>query len=457
LKAATDKILGLVTISVACLSPLPYGSDGYGWVCLWLGIISLSLLLRVWSAPLPTNKKPILVVVTGGLALAGLVVLQVSPHVPTILEHPAWQTAANAGVSDVHGRIAIEASLPIYSLALPLAIIAAFLAGYLQAAQRSWCWSLIQAVTVAGLCYAALGIWLGIINPGYVLFERKIAYQTDFTGPFVNRNTAASFFGVCFLSAIVVAFRKWRQNWPMGYLSGRQKFLFLVQNLTSSSSWWSCAAAILLGSVLLTGSRAGAAFSLIAAITVFFLLVRKAAAPRRSLLIIGGAAGLVLVLHLFGTGSILTRVIEGINENGRYAGWASAWRIVADYPLFGTGLGTFKTVFPLYRLGDHGITQIWERAHSTPLEIAVELGVPAAISVIGMWCMAMAATLRSYLREPKTYAMPALGFGILLLTGLHSLVDFPLQVAGCAIPVAILLGAIFRQVLTVRRQPVVTG
>jgi O-antigen ligase len=369
------------------------------------------------------------------------------------LKHPAWKIAAESGISDVAGRIAIEAVAPIYALALPFAVLLAFLAGYLQAARRAWCWSLVKAFVIAGVTYASVGILLGVVHPGYVLFERKMAYANDFTGTFINRNTAADYFGVCLLAAATIAFREWRQNWPRGYLPTKEKVLLVVQNLTSGTAFWSLATAALLVAVLLTGSRAGTAFSAIALVVLLLLLIRKVGPARRSALIMATGLSALLVLHFYGTGNILTRVSEGLTENDRYRGWSSSLGLVKDYPLFGTGLGTFKIAFPGYRQNEHGIMQVWEQAHSTPLELAVELGLPALSVVLGLCGLAMIALFRGYLRESDSYAAPALGFSIMLLVGLHSLVDFPLQIPGCAIPIALVLGAIFRQSSKLNKLP----
>jgi len=439
------KIPGAIVIGVMGLAPLPYGSVEYGWVCIWLGMLAACILVRIWIAPPPSRKAPLLIVGLLGLGLIALARFQVSTWVPPSLTSPAWQVAAQNGIADVAGRVAIEADTPINALAMPMAALLAFLAGYLFADRRTWCLTLIRALVVSGFLYALLGIIVGISNPGYVLFEKKIAYQTDFTGTFVNRNTAAAYFGVCLLAALTLAFRAWRENWPGGYLPPRERFLFLTQNFASASSFWTIATAALLVAVLLTGSRAGMACSLGVASVLFVLLIRKRGRIRRRAVILGMIIVVGCIVQLFGSGNILTRVTEGFDENGRYAAWSSSWDIVKDFPVFGTGLGTFISVFPAYRKSEHGIMQIWERAHNTPLELAVELGLPATILISALWASTCVILFRAYRREPNAYALPALGLAVLLLAGLHSLVDFPLQIPGCAIPVGIVSGALFRQ------------
>lgn len=441
-----DKTSGVMLGAVVCLAPLPYGSDQYGWVCIWMGMLCAAVLLQLCIAQLPSRKAPLVTVSAIGFALVALAAFQLSDLVPSQFVHPAWSIASEHGIA-APGRIAVEAGAPLRALASPLAVLLAFVAGYLRADRRSQCWSLIKIFIISGVIYALLGIFVGVANPGYVLFERKIAYQEDFTGTFINRNTAASYFGVCLLAAGTIAFRAWRDNWPTGYLPAKERFLFLVRMLTSATILWILAVAVLLVAILLTGSRAGTATSAFSAFILLILLIRKIDQALRTAVLLAAIVAAVAIVQIFGAGNILKRVSEGFHENGRYDTWASSWNIVRDYPWFGTGLGTFKMAFPPYRQSDVGIMQIWEKAHSTPLEWAVELGLPAASVMTIVWIFAQFILLRKYLMEPHAYALPALGLGAMILIEVHSAVDFPMQIAGCAIPITVLLGAIFRQVL----------
>ena len=52
--------------------------------------------------------------------------------------------------------------------------------------------------------------------------------------------------------------------------------------------------------------------------------------------------------------------------------------MIADHPWFGTGLGTFVWSFPAYRSANISLWGVWDLAHSTPLELAADLGLPLA-------------------------------------------------------------------------------
>jgi O-antigen ligase len=84
---------------------------------------------------------------------------------------------------------------------------------------------------------------------------------------------------------------------------------------------------------------------------------------------------------------------------------------------------------------------VWDYAHSTILEIAVEMGLPvAAMVVIGALAsllVLVGAVLKS--KEPRRHSLAAIT-GIGVLSYLHSIIDFSLQIPGYLVVFGILLG-----------------
>ena len=107
--------------------------------------------------------------------------------------------------------------------------------------------------------------------------------------------------------------------------------------------------------------------------------------------------------------------------------------MIAERPWLGWGLGAFEAVFPTYRSAEVGSWGIWEMAHSTPLEIALELGLPVAAGLGGLWIVAGAILVRAaIMAAPAWNAGAGAALGVGLLGTLHSCVDFSLQVPGYA-------------------------
>jgi hypothetical protein len=84
---------------------------------------------------------------------------------------------------------------------------------------------------------------------------------------------------------------------------------------------------------------------------------------------------------------------------------------------------------------------IWETAHSTLLEIAVELGLPFAGLVVIAWIAALAVLVRGMWTRKRDVVIPMAAFCVAALSAAHSLPDFSLQIPGYSIVVFALLGA----------------
>ena len=106
----------------------------------------------------------------------------------------------------------------------------------------------------------------------------------------------------------------------------------------------------------------------------------------------------------------------------RIALWSNVLTLIAQKPWVGWGWGEldyahYVTLFP----GDR-FCVLLDNAHNLPLQLAVELGLPAALLLCGAfaaWCLG---------ERPWREAEPArqLAWGLLAIIGLHSMLEYPL-------------------------------
>jgi|GEM_PF-317841 len=100
-------------------------------------------------------------------------------------------------------------------------------------------------------------------------------------------------------------------------------------------------------------------------------------------------------------------VLEG-SSRGRLNIWRGALKIIADFPFWGTGYGTFSTVIPYYAPELRGRKM---DAHNSYLIIAAEMGIPALLLFLWILFLIIWKTRRLYrtAKDPFLKAM-ALGF-----------------------------------------------
>ena len=186
----------------------------------------------------------------------------------------------------------------------------------------------------------------------------------------------------------------------------------------------------LAGTALVTaGARAAWAGALVA-LVVLAMTRRRALPPRRVLT--GGVAGLCAAVAVAALAGVAGRVPDAISEDdggirGRLDEWRIAQGVIADDPLLGVGPEGYRIVFGAH-VDDryeqaHGRHPLPDRAHSTPLDVAVTLGVPGLVAFAALVALTGRFVWRGLRRGPSWIAGAAAG---LLAYGVQSLFLFPL-------------------------------
>ena len=115
-------------------------------------------------------------------------------------------------------------------------------------------------------------------------------------------------------------------------------------------------------------------------------------------------------------------------------------RIIRDYPLAGTGAGSFYSVYPMYDTGQAG-SGFYKHAHNDYVEIASEFGLVA----FGMLALAVLLSLRQAVcaqLERSVQLMQGMGFAATMAISailIHSVVDFNLQIPANAATFIVIL------------------
>lgn len=149
--------------------------------------------------------------------------------------------------------------------------------------------------------------------------------------------------------------------------------------------------------------------------------------------------------ELWGGGVASRLAGQGLSDNIRAEIYKASLEVVVDRPLLGTGYGTFEFVFPSYRTGAMRTDVTVDRAHNTPLELAMEVGVPVTLVCFLPFIFGVCVLTKGLLSRRSGYVYPVTGLAVGALGIMHSLVDFPLQIAGCGITWAALLGTCVAQ------------
>ena len=83
---------------------------------------------------------------------------------------------------------------------------------------------------------------------------------------------------------------------------------------------------------------------------------------------------------------------------------------------------------------------VWDIAHSTPLELAAEVGLPLAATIGIGWVVMFVVLGRGIITRRRDKIIPLAAFSVATIAIVHSSIDFSLQISGFAIVVFGLIG-----------------
>jgi O-antigen ligase len=134
------------------------------------------------------------------------------------------------------------------------------------------------------------------------------------------------------------------------------------------------------------------------------------------------------------------RLAEGDVSGSRFRIWADALHLVALHPWTGVGWGNFNFAWSLMPFPNRH-TAFFDHTHNLPLQLAVELGVPMALLTCGLLLWALwQAWRRALAAKPAASAAGRCAVMMLVLIGLHSLLEYPLWYAYFLLPTAFIWG-----------------
>jgi hypothetical protein len=296
--------LSLFLVLVVGVSPFVLGSNRplpWSYNAILAGLLALSvaatiLLDRRSSTSLRFDYvlAPVLLI-TLGIGWAGVQLLPLPGLLPV---HPAWQVAGEVLGKEVAASISINRHETLWSIARWATVACLFLAAYVLARPADEARRLIDWFLVAGLLAAAYGMARLVLGIPKILWWPHEGHHF-LTSGFMNRNSAAMFFGlylVCSMALLIDRFRRVRAETEGRSTAG--SIQALTENLAGRLGFYMLCLAVFLVAVLLTGSRGGIASSFVACLVLLMLYgvraMRSSQKSRRS----GGGPAFVLGLML---------------------------------------------------------------------------------------------------------------------------------------------------------------
>ncbi len=429
--------LWVMLIAVA-LPPLFFGSVDQLSISLWVGLLSIGVLCGV-AEPLSRNQYRVAIAFLSLCGVyAAVACLQLIPYLFGPLNDPIWQQAGGLLGLDLKPRISSRAEIPPVAIGHFLLLITSLLGGFFCATSRQNAEKVFLTARFAIVVYALYGLFALALTPSLILWAPKTAYRGYLTSTFINHNTAATLVGAGLILWICSAIHTLQS---LGRLTSVRLLLLIPSNEQIGFKLVLRAGAglVCLFALLLTGSRGGLICTALGLLVAVMLLVSNRVKLSFRYGIVLAAVALLIVVGWLGQIGVVAN--RGLFDDGRWAAYGLSLEVIRNHPWLGVGAGTFADLFPSLRPDDFKSWGVWDFAHSTIIEIALEMGVPVALMVVGGCAASLYILIRAAQRssEHSRVALAAVS-GIAVLSYLHSTIDFSLQIPGYLIPFGILLG-----------------
>ena len=131
-------------------------------------------------------------------------------------------------------------------------------------------------------------------------------------------------------------------------------------------------------------------------------------------------------------------------STNRFGIWSNALALIASHPWLGVGFGDFNFAWSLTPFPGRP-TEFFDHTHNLVLNLAVEMGIPLALLVIGLLVYALRQALRNAIDDgcserEQGFPIQRAAFVIVLLVAVHSMLEYPLWYSYFLLPTAFAFG-----------------
>lgn len=455
--------------------PIPLGSNrAWAWSIteIWIFLLSITWLWRyaqhqVTFTPALYQARPILYLL---LIWLSYLTIQIIPLPKEWVEFLSPMAARNHDLLAIFGptktdvTLSMDPSATFIYLLKSISYTLFFALTLLLVNRKKRLKQLLYLLVISGLFQALYGSFMSLSGMELSFFQEKASYRSVATGTFINRNHYANYLVLSLSAGIGLLISM--LGGEKAY-SARQRIRSIITLILSKKIRLRVYLSIMVIALVLTHSRMGnTAFfsSLIIAGGIGLLLSKHATRGMVALFVSLIIIDIFIVGAWFGVDQVMQRIeqtVENthvqqsvINPNNpqdmRHIEFnierelrdevnAYSIDLWKDYPITGSGAGSYYTAFSRYQGYDVGA--FFDHAHNDYLEFLSESGV-IGLSILGLIVLiSLAVAIRAQHQRHDPLMRGASFASIMAISAMliHSSVDFNLQIPANALTFIVML------------------
>ncbi len=291
--------------------------------------------------------------------------------------------------------------------------------------------AMVLFIAVFGGLLAFSSILQFYLTKDMALWFRYSPNNSIVVGPYVNHNHYAGLMEMIFPIVLALFFFYRPRIGKTSFFQGITEIL--SQEKANIHILIGSSALLILVSIFVSLSRGAMISTSLSLVLFFLLLLKRKISQGNTALVIGIVVLATLAIGWFGWDQILDRFAKLKNAQGvvyetRLDFWKDSSKIIQDFKLTGSGLGTFPHIYPPYKtlIDDRTLTH----AHNDYIELLVEGGVISFGLILAFLVTWFRKTYKGFLGRRDAFSIYLYMGSLTAMTAIliHSFTDFNLHI-----------------------------
>lgn len=291
---------------------------------------------------------------------------------------------------------------------------------------------LLIAFMLVGFFESFYGLFGYFSKYHYIWGFKKIYGLTSATGTYLNRNHFSGFLGMTVFMSIGYLLSKAPRKSSEVYGFKQNLIDFLNTARASKTGLVLIMIITMILGICFSLSRMGVFSLIVTLLFILFLSLFNRQKKLTKIIFLILSLG-ILVSFWYGLDPLEKRYSYSSESlfKDRLPVWSATGKLIGNFPLTGTGLGTYEAVFQKYKPVDFkGRLVKFTHAHNDYLEIVSDVGITGIVPALsgGIYFLIMIFKRLPRRRDPFARGVCLGGIGAIVYICLHSITDFNMRI-----------------------------